>query len=450
MAREKPKFVCQECGFEAPKWLGRCPGCGQWNTFAEEIRTLETVATGAAPKVIRIDQLSMDEEARFPTGMSELDRVLGGGIVGGSLILVGGDPGIGKSTLMLQSAHTLSRSLGTVVYWSGEESGRQIKMRAQRLGLSTDNLFLVSETCLDGLDGVLQQLKPRCLVIDSVQTVYRSDLSSAPGSVTQVREVTAMLMRVAKQAGIAVFLIGHVTKEGAIAGPRVLEHLVDAVLYFEGDRHQSFRILRAVKNRFGSTNEIGVFEMRDQGLIEVANPSALFLAERPHQRPGSVVTALLEGTRPILVEVQALVSATTFQNPRRLASGFDGNRMAMLLAVLEKRVGLFLGSWDAYVNVAGGVKISEPGADLAIALALASSFRDRSTADADIAIGEVGLTGEVRSVSKIEQRLREAAKMGFTRAVVPKGIGGRDAKIPGLNVVPVETVGEAMDLLLGD
>lgn len=445
LAKEKTRFVCQQCGYTTSKWLGRCPDCDSWSSFIEEIEPTAEPRSKGGERLSEPQQLvkvTLSKEQRRLVGIEELDRVLGGGLVEGSLILVGGEPGIGKSTLMLQVALLLGQSRASVLYWSGEESQQQIKMRANRLGAVPDTVYIQSETCLDQLQEIVQRLKPSCMVIDSIQTVYRSDLTSAPGTVSQVRDITAQLMRMAKTSGMVIFIVGHVTKEGAIAGPKMLEHMVDTVLYFEGDQHQNFRIVRAVKNRFGSTNEIGVFEMTENGLIEVKNPSAIFLAERPLHGPGSAVTALLEGSRPLLAEVQALVSNTNYQNPRRLANGFDHNRMAMLIAILEKRLGLQMGMLDAYINVAGGLRISEPAADLAVILALASSFREKPLDAGMVAIGEVGLTGELRSVTRLEQRLREAARLGFERALIPAG--GKPVRVEGIQVIPVRNIQEAI------
>ncbi|MCE5196113.1 MAG: DNA repair protein RadA [Negativicutes bacterium] len=445
MAKEKTRFVCQQCGYTTSKWLGRCPDCDSWSSFVEELEpTAEPHSKGGErlSEPQQLTKVTLAKEQRRLVGIEELDRVLGGGLVEGSLILVGGEPGIGKSTLMLQVALLLGQSRTSVLYWSGEESQQQIKMRANRLGAVPDTVYIQSETCLDQLQEIVLRLKPSCMVIDSIQTVYRSDLTSAPGTVSQVRDITAQLMRMAKTTGMVIFIVGHVTKEGAIAGPKMLEHMVDTVLYFEGDHHQNFRIVRAVKNRFGSTNEIGVFEMTENGLIEVKNPSAIFLAERPLHGPGSAVTALLEGSRPLLAEVQALVSNTNYQNPRRLANGFDHNRMAMLIAILEKRLGLQMGMLDAYINVAGGLRISEPAADLAVILALASSFRERPLDASVVAIGEVGLTGELRSVTRLEQRLREAARLGFERALIPAG--GKPVRLEGIQLMPVRNIQEAI------
>lgn len=445
MAREKTRFVCQNCGYVTGKWLGKCPECDSWNSFEEERELPVSSVKGGGSFGLKpqpLYQVEFRREERKPIGINELDRVLGGGLVPGSLILVGGDPGIGKSTLMLQTALLLGHEGSQVLYWSGEESVQQIKMRANRLGHIPHSLFIQSETCLDGLTEILADSKPDCLVIDSIQTVYRGDLTSAPGTVSQVRDITAQLMRIAKQSGLVVFIVGHVTKEGNIAGPKMLEHMVDTVLYFEGDRHHNYRIVRAVKNRFGSTNEIGVFEMGGQGLLEVPNPSAVFLAERPLKEPGSAVTALLEGSRPILGEVQALVSNSNYQNPRRLANGFDHNRLAMLIAILEKRLGLFMGTQDAYLNVAGGLKINDPSADLSVLLALASSVQEKVIDSETVIIGEVGLTGELRNVNRLEQRLKEAARLGFTQAIVPQS--GSSLRVEGLEIIAVKNIRQAL------
>ncbi|MCL1632363.1 DNA repair protein RadA [Sporolactobacillus sp. CPB3-1] len=429
MAKTKTIFICQECGYESPKWMGRCPSCQNWNTFVEEIIRTASPTHGETEKAVsapsRLADVVLEEEPRMKTNMSELNRVLGGGVVPASLTLVGGDPGIGKSTLLLQTSEQLARSGHQVLYISGEESVRQTKMRAMRLGVASKDLFVLAETDIQHIERQLAHMHPEVMVIDSIQTIYNSELSSAPGSISQVKECTACLLRLAKQKGIAIFIVGHVTKNGALAGPRTLEHMVDTVLYFEGERHHTFRILRAVKNRFGSTNEMGVFEMKEGGLVEVANPSEIFLQERTKGAAGSAVTASIEGTRPLLVEVQALVTPTSFGNPRRMAAGLDNHRVSLLMAVLEKRVGFLLQNQDAYVNVAGGVKLDEPAVDLAVAMSIASSFNDCATEVGDAFIGEVGLTGEVRRVSRIEQRVNEAAKLGFTRIFIPeKNLGG--------------------------
>lgn len=453
MAKKKTKFICQECGYESPKWMGKCPGCNIWNSMVEERiesayterRGSLTSTTGAGKKPISIQEVVSEQEQRIDTKMKELNRVLGGGIVPGSLVLVGGDPGIGKSTLLLQTSYLLASNREKVLYVSGEESIKQTKLRAERLGINDPALYVLAETNLDFIEEAIDELKPTFIVIDSIQTMYYPTVTSAPGSVSQVRECTGQLMRVAKTKGVAIFIVGHVTKEGAIAGPRLLEHMVDAVLYFEGERHHSYRLLRAVKNRFGSTNELGVFEMKESGLAEVLNPSEIFLEERSKGTSGSTVVASLEGTRTLMVEIQALITPTSFGNPRRTANGIDHNRVSLLMAVLEKRVGLLLQTQDAYLNVAGGVRLDEPAIDLAIAVSIASSFRDRPTNPGDVIIGEIGLTGEVRRVSRIEQRVLEAVKLGFTRVILPeKNLGGWT--IPkGIQVIGVNTVSQALE-----
>jgi DNA repair protein RadA/Sms len=456
MAKVKSIFLCQDCGYESPKWMGKCPGCQAWNTMVEEtirpeknVRGLSSANSDVKQKPQSIVEVKSEQEPRIPTNYQELNRVLGGGIVPGSLVLVGGDPGIGKSTLLLQTSAQLAQKGERVLYISGEESVKQTKLRADRLDIAAKDLFVLAETDLEFIEQAMADTMPSVMIIDSIQTVYRSEVTSAPGSVSQVRECTSHLMRMAKTKGIAIFIVGHVTKEGAIAGPRLLEHMVDAVLYFEGERHHTFRILRAVKNRFGSTNEIGVFEMKEEGLEEVLNPSEIFLEERSKGAAGSTVVASLEGTRPMLVELQALISPTSFGNPRRMATGIDHNRVSLLMAVLEKRVGLLLQNQDAYLNVAGGVRLDEPAIDLAVAISIASSFRDAPTKPTDVMIGEIGLTGEVRRVSRIEQRVHEAAKLGFTRAIIPdKNIGGWTVPA-GIQVVGVSTVYEALQAALG-
>lgn len=446
MAKLKVKFLCSECGYESPKWYGKCPGCGNWNTMNEEVEKVvktKGISHGIAQskeKPLSIINIESGKEPRIQTGIGELNRVLGGGVVPGSLILVGGDPGIGKSTLLLQTSHEMAATGRKVLYISGEESARQTKLRAERLGALSPELYVLCESSMDHIEEAIDQLQPDFLVIDSIQTVYIPDVASAPGSVSQVRECTARFMRIAKGQGIATVLVGHVTKEGAIAGPRLLEHMVDCVLYFEGERHHSYRLLRAVKNRFGSTNEMGIFEMNEGGLVEVPNPSELFLSERPLGVAGSTVVASMEGTRPMLVELQALIASTHFPSPRRMATGVDHHRMGLIIAVLEKRMGMFLQNQDAYVNLAGGVKLDEPAVDLAIAVSIASSFRDIPTKPYDVIFGEVGLTGEVRAVSRAEQRVREAAKLGFKRVILPekslKGWQGpKDIKLIGINTV---------------
>lgn len=454
MAKYKSKFVCQECGYESPKWMGKCPGCGSWNRMVEEVisHNPQTSAGFHLPRNTKLEGITNIDtslEPRIQTKWNEFDRVLGGGIVPGSLVLVGGDPGIGKSTLLLQISHTIAEQGLTVLYVSGEESSKQIKLRADRLGTLSQNLYILPETDLERMEELMKQFVPHFLIIDSIQTVYRPSLGSAPGSVSQVRECTAYLLRIAKTLNIATFIVGHVTKEGMIAGPRMLEHMVDAVLYFEGERHHTYRMLRAVKNRFGSTNEMGIFEMKEGGLSEVTNPSELFLAERPQGVAGSAVVASMEGTRPVLVEVQALVSQTAFGNPRRTATGVDHNRVSMLMAVLEKRLGLYLSSYDAFVNVAGGVRLDEPAVDLGVALAIASSYKEQGMPPGDVYIGEIGLTGEVRGVSRMEQRIREAKKLGFTRCIIPQKNAQGWTVPEGIEVIGVEAVQEVLQIALG-
>ena len=452
--RDASVYRCQECGFASPK-PGTCPDCrragGAWVQLVEErptaSRTARRAGTPAAqPRPLK--DISLDRDDRVRTGIDELDRVLGGGVVRGSLVLIGGDPGVGKSTLLLQAARALAQVAPPVLYVTAEESAAQVKMRADRLGITSDGLLLWPENDLSIVQAQLDDVKPRGLVIDSIQTVFLPELESAPGSVTQVRECGARLMTLAKSRGIATFLVGHVTKEGALAGPRVLEHLVDTVLYFEGERHHSYRVLRAVKNRFGSTNEIGVFEMAEGGLVEVKNPSGFFLAERPEKAPGSVVVSSLEGTRPVLLELQALVAPAPVGTPRRTVLGADYNRVCLLLAVLEKRAGVPLGSQDVFVNVAGGGRVTEPAADLGIVVAAASSYMDRPVPSDVIVVGEVGLTGEVRAVAGLELRLREAAALGFRRAIVPQSNILEPPKTS-LDVRGVATVGDALTALLG-
>ncbi len=455
MARKSAKtlFACQGCGYQSPKWLGRCPECGQWDSFAEEVTAAAGTAgplrgiSHLASKPVPIDSVDLMEQERLCTRIDELDRVLGGGLVAGSLVLIGGDPGIGKSTLMLQALHGMAAAGQTVLYVSGEESVQQLRLRSRRLSADAPRLLVVSEIDLDLILAMVGQHKPDVLVIDSIQTMFSSDLTSAPGSVSQVRESAMRLMLNAKKSGIPTLLVGHVTKEGAIAGPKLLEHMVDTVLYFEGDRNHVFRILRTVKNRFGSTNEIGVFEMQTGGLIQVPNPSAVFLSERPANAPGSVVTASMEGTRPILVEIQALASSSQLGTPRRTVLGLDAHRVALLLAVMEKKAGLHLHSHDIFMNVAGGVKVDEPAVDLGVLAAIASSFLDKPVANHTLVVGEVGLAGEVRAVGNIETRLVEARKMGFTRCLVPAGNLKRFSAPPELRVVGVGNVERALEEL---
>lgn len=452
MAKAKTIYFCQECGYESAKWQGQCPGCRQWNTFVEERverkagASVQTQLTSVRP--VTLAEIEMKREERFSSGFPELDRVLGGGIVPASLVLVGGDPGIGKSTLLLQVCQKLSVQQISVLYISGEESLQQIKIRAQRIGSFSDSLSLLCETNLERIDGVLRREKPQAVIIDSIQTMYSDNIASSPGSVSQVREATGAFMQLAKGLGITIFLVGHVTKEGVVAGPRVLEHMVDTVLYFEGDRHAVYRILRGVKNRFGSTNEIGVFEMREQGLAEVANPSEYMLSGKLKDASGSVVACSIEGTRPILLEVQALVCRTNFGIPRRTAAGTDTNRVNLLMAVLEKRLNLRLSECDAYVNIAGGIKMNEPALDLGIVLAIISSYKERCIDEKTICFGEVGLSGEVRAVNMAKQRILEARKLGFTTCIMPKVSVDSNRKTDGITLIGVENVQEAVRKIL--
>lgn len=451
MAKAKSSvFFCQECGYESAKWTGQCPACHAWNTFVEEKLEKTTQAVKKLVKdvnVTTLDAIKMQEGQRIKTEISELDRVLGGGIVKGSLVLVGGDPGIGKSTLLLQCCRNLSEQKKKVLYISGEESLQQIKIRAKRIGEFGDSLFLLCETNLDIIQEVIKKEKPEIVVIDSIQTMYSESVTSAPGSVSQVREATGTLMQIAKGMEISIFIVGHVTKEGVVAGPRVLEHMVDTVLYFEGDRHASYRILRGVKNRFGSTNEIGVFEMREDGLHEVENPSEYMLSGKPKDASGSVVACSMEGTRPILVEVQALVCHSNFGIPRRTAAGTDFNRVNLLMAVLEKRLGLQMSACDAYINIAGGIKMNEPAIDLGIVLALVSSYKEVPIDEKTICFGEVGLSGEVRAVSVAEQRILEAKRLGFTRCILPKVSLQALKSIDGIHLDGVENVQDAIQCI---
>ncbi|MDO7908380.1 DNA repair protein RadA [Paenibacillus sp. JX-17] len=454
MAKVKTKFYCTECGYESPKWYGKCPGCQAWNSMVEETETVVKTQGMNSPlfnskeKPLPIINIESNQEPRINSGINELNRVLGGGIVPGSLVLVGGDPGIGKSTLLLQASNSLALSGLRVLYISGEESVRQTKLRADRLGALSPELFVLCENNMVAIEDAVENTKPDFLVIDSIQTVFLPEVTSAPGSVSQVRECTSRFMRIAKGLGIATVLVGHVTKEGAIAGPRMLEHMVDCVLYFEGERHHTYRLLRAVKNRFGSTNEMGIFEMGESGLREVENPSELFLSERPLGVAGSTVVASMEGTRPVLVELQALIAATHFPSPRRMCTGIDHHRLGLIIAVLEKRMGMFLQNQDAYLNVAGGVRLDEPAVDLAIAVSIASSFRDMPTKPYDVMFGEVGLTGEVRAVSRAEQRVREAEKLGFKRVILPqKSLKGWTPP-KGIQIIGVDTVADALAVAL--
>ena len=455
MAKQTSVFFCQECGYESGKWLGQCPGCKSWNSFVEEpVRRQSAAGSGkrgaggnAKTRPLRLEEISTGQEERFTTHMPELDRVLGGGIVRGSLVLVGGDPGIGKSTLLLQVCRMLAMDERKVLYVSGEESLKQIKLRADRLGTFGDSLSLFCETNLDIIEETIGEFKPQVVVIDSIQTMYNEQVSAAPGSVSQVRETTGRLLQIAKGLGITIFIVGHVTKEGTVAGPRVLEHMVDTVLYFEGDRYASYRILRGVKNRFGSTNEIGVFEMRQEGLFEVKNPSEFMLNGRPEDASGSVVVCSTQGTRPILLEIQALVCHTNFGFPKRQAIGTDLNRVNLLMAVLEKRLGLQIGDQDAYVNLAGGMKVQEPAIDLGIVMAIASSFKNRGIDQKMTVFGEVGLSGEVRAVSQAEQRVLEAKKLGFDTVVLPLSNKDSLKDITGIKLIGVKSVQDAIDLI---
>lgn len=443
-------FFCQECGYESSKWVGQCPACKAWNTMVEEIVDKKSSVTHrqiTEVQVAKLNDVQSSSEKRMDTHIEELNRVLGGGIVPGSLVLVGGDPGIGKSTLLLQTCKSLSDQKIAVLYISGEESLQQIKMRADRIGIFSDEMTLLCETNLDLIQGVIEERKPQVVVIDSIQTMFRENVNSAPGSVSQVREATSVLMRLAKEQGIAIFVVGHVTKEGTVAGPRVLEHMVDTVLYFEGDRYASYRILRAVKNRFGSTNEIGVFEMCQSGLREVPNPSEYMLDGKPKNASGSIVVCTMEGTRPLLVEIQALVCHSAFGMPRRTAAGVDYNRVNLLMAVLEKNVGVRLADQDAYINIAGGMKVSEPATDLGLVLAIISSFRNRPIAEDMICFGEVGLSGEVRSVNMVDQRIAEAHKLGFKQCILPKVCMKNIQKPDGMLLKGVENVREALEIL---
>jgi DNA repair protein RadA/Sms len=447
----KTFFICQGCGYHSPKWLGKCPECSEWGSLIEEsagpVLSVQTTHHSDASQPVPIDSVEMRSHIRLTTGMGEFDRVLGGGLVPGSLVLVGGDPGIGKSTLMLQVLHRIADARRQVLYISGEESLQQMKLRSQRLGVVSESLWVVSEVALESITAVADQMTPQAMVVDSIQTVFTRDLTSAPGSVSQVREATLHLMHLAKRTGIPVFLVGHVTKEGAIAGPRLLEHMVDTVLYFEGEKNNIFRILRAVKNRFGSTNEIGVFEMRDNGLCEVANPSGVFVSQRPANAPGSMITARIEGSRPILLELQALVGATGFGTPRRTVLGVDYNRVSLLVAVMEKKLGLQLMSQDVFVNVTGGVRVYEPAVDLAIVSAIASSHADKPAKDSPVVLGEIGLTGEIRGISQAEQRVHEAYKMGFKRCVLPAD-NRKHLKPPAdMKVIGINTISELPDIL---
>ena len=451
MAKIKSVYICSECGYESPKWFGKCPGCGEWNTMNEEIKSTAKIVTStktisskySTPKTI--NEISTNDEERFDTGFAELNRVLGGGIVKGSLILLGGDPGIGKSTILMQICQKLTDI--KILYVSGEESLRQLKLRANRLGVNNNNLLLMTETDVEIVTEQINSIKPDLVMIDSIQTMVLSELSSSAGSITQVRESTNVIMRTAKNLDIPVVVVGHVNKEGSIAGPKVLEHIVDTVLYFEGDKQLSCRILRAVKNRYGSTNEIGVFEMTDKGLTEVENPSQMLLSGRPTNVSGTCVTCSLEGTRPILVEVQGLATQSGYGNPRRMCTGFDYNRLALLIAVLEKRAGYYLSNYDAYVNIVGGFRIYERAADLAICMALVSSLKDEKISDNAIAFGEIGLAGEIRSVTQAQQRINEAVRLGFTKIVIPYH-NAKNIDNQGVEVIGVKNIRQAFEALI--
>ena len=456
MAKQKTVFVCTQCGYETARWMGKCPDCGSWNTLEEQASAAPEIdgrklkrAPGTGAEPMRIEEIPMDDMLRHSTGIGELDRVLGGGLVEGSLLLVGGDPGVGKSTLLTQVSAYYAAQGRRVLYVSGEESARQIKMRARRLGAGGEDFYILSENDMSAVERQMERLRPELMIVDSIQTMYRPDMASAPGSVSQVRESASVLMRAAKVSGCAVILVGHVTKEGSIAGPRVLEHMVDAVLYFEGDRQHEYRLLRAVKNRFGSVNELGMFEMTEHGMQEVPNASEILLSGRAHGQSGSVVLCAMEGTRPLLVDVQALVATTVFGNPRRMASGVDQGRLALLLAVLEKRCGLPLYNQDVYINIAGGMSLDEPAADLALCAAIASSHKDKVFSGQWAVMGEVGLAGEVRPVSQAERRLSECARLGFTDAILPAGNMRGISAPEGLTVHPVRTLTEALRLVLG-
>ena len=456
MAKAKTHFVCQNCGYISPRFLGRCPNCGQWNTLVEEVdqstvkqpKSPTATLTGIVAKPQKINEINTQKTPRVKTKLNELNRVLGGGIVPGSLVLIGGDPGIGKSTLLLQVSGQLSAEGHSVLYVSGEESASQIKMRAQRLDVSGDDFYIYPETNMDSIRATIDEMNPEYVVIDSVQTMQATDVTSAIGSVSQIRAVTAQLMQIAKGKNITVFVVGHVTKGGVLAGPKILEHMVDTVLYFEGDLHHTYRILRSVKNRFGSTNELGIFEMNANGLKEVANPSEIFLEERLKDATGSAVVVSLEGTRPILVEIQALITPSVFGNAQRTATGLNRNRVSLIMAVLEKRANLLLQNQDAYLKAAGGVKLDEPAIDLAIAVAIASSYRDKGTRPTDAFVGEVGLTGEIRRVNRIEQRVAEAAKLGFKRIFIPKNNLQSWNPPKDIQVVGVTTIGETLKIAL--
>ncbi|TQQ84262.1 DNA repair protein RadA [Peptacetobacter hominis] len=456
MAKIKTKYVCQSCGYENPKWLGKCPECMKWNTFVEEIEDASSkkanretfIIDKSSKKPVSIKSITVQNEERFSTGINELNRVLGGGIVRGSLVLVGGDPGIGKSTLLLQVSESVAQTGKKVLYISGEESESQIKMRAERLGAGSDNLYIFAENNLNLIEAHLESFTPDLIILDSIQTVFTPDIASAPGTVSQIKEGTSRFMKISKKMGISTFIVGHVTKEGSLAGPKLLEHMVDTVLYFEGERYNTYRLIRAVKNRFGSTNELGVFEMRDKGLFELENPSKVLIAEKPKDVAGSVIVSTVEGTRPMLLELQALVSPTSFGIPRRTATGIDFNRVNILLAVLEKRVGMQIQNQDVYINIVGGIKINEPSMDLGVILSVASGFRNIPIKE-DVAVtGEVGLTGEVRGVSFIDKRIAECKKLGFRKIIIPKTNYDAVKDTKGIEIWPVENVRQAINVVL--
>ncbi|MFU2418427.1 DNA repair protein RadA [Peptacetobacter sp.] len=456
MAKIKTKYVCQSCGYENPKWLGKCPECMKWNTFVEEIEDKSSksnhretfVIDKSSQKPVNINSITIKHEERFSSGINELNRVLGGGIVRGSLVLVGGDPGIGKSTLLLQVSESVAQSGKKVLYISGEESESQIKMRAERLNAKSENLYIMAENNLNIIEHNLEGFDPDLIILDSIQTVFTPDIASAPGTVSQIKEGTSRFMRISKKMGISTFVVGHVTKEGALAGPKIMEHMVDTVLYFEGERYNTYRLIRAVKNRFGSTNELGVFEMSEKGLQELENPSKALISEKPENASGSVIVSTVEGTRPMLLELQALVSPTSFGIPRRTATGIDFNRVNLLLAVLEKRAGMQIQNQDVYLNIVGGIKINEPSMDLGVILAVASGFRNIPISGEVAVTGEVGLTGEIRGVSYIEKRISECRKLGFKKIIIPKSNYEAVKDVKGIEIWPVENVRQAINMVL--
>ncbi|MFH1288645.1 MAG: DNA repair protein RadA [bacterium] len=445
----KIKYICQQCGFTAPKWLGKCPDCSQWNSFLEELEKdispqIQTISNSNSPQLLH--KIKIESEERLSTGLKEFDLVLGGGIIPGSFILIGGEPGIGKSTLLLQTADELAKRYGKILYVSGEESLKQIKYRAERLSVNSELIYLLSENILEVISDQIQKTKPKVIIVDSIQSVYKHSIPSSPGTITQIRECATHLMSLAKNESIATIIIGHVTKDGVLAGPKTLEHLVDTVLYFEGDLHHNYRILRTIKNRFGKTSEAAIFNMESKGLVEVLNPSSVFITERPKKTPGSVITVMMEGTRPILVEIQALVTSSSFNIPQRKSTGIDYSRLILIIAVLEKRLGLSLASQDVFVNVTGGLNVSEPAADLGIAMAIFSSFRNVTIDEKMVVIGEIGLGGEVRSINYIEQRINESEKLGFEKIVLPKYNLKNINKSSNITLKGVSSVEEAMEM----